>query len=1573
MAKKLNKKVVYSVIAVLGICTAVVAVLGFHKLRERNPLYCLEKARQAAAANDFVTAERYYGKAYGRSKIDQKKIDVLFEMAEFHLTAAPKHEPDWRKALNCWNTVVNVDPRHIEARRKLLDYFYQVADGGSPAAWKLVDEYATKLLEVFEQTKQPPGLLTLTAGGRACLEIAKQGSETHRDKLLDRAMKLFEQLKKLTPDDVKVYEYIADATLVKGELDETKGVKDARTTARKNAQTILQQATQNVMDKGAANAYLMEFELRQTQTDPNLLPSFRKKVENLTQTYPNSDRLFSILSTCYEIHGVMDRRQELDLAIRNIEKAQEVAGGQNVMYALRTASLLYRVGSFYEEKELMERAVKIARNALVFPDATVVGGPKENAARQNRFMIQSFLSHCFVEQAVAAKQVKDDKTAKVFYEEANKAVNEITQLIGGSTTLTARQWQGMLAMAEGNNEQAFRLLYKVYQEMEALDKTGEMSSIDAYLCYTLSRMAATQGSLGMQRKFLEKALYNRNSIAPEKPNAILDYANIMLNFQAGDRAAELLDSYVKIYGENPSIQLMRVSAAIQTRQFEDAEKRLNRMDPNDSQVIQTRLLSANLQLSRLLSKQALEGMDKTTQDEQKKIQYLYAEQIRLLTELLNKEPARVDPQIFISVCRYQIRQDNAEQVKKLLSRFMASHTENVDAQLLNIELAEPDPKNIPIARRQELLETVLRQIKDPVQQALLLGRYYRSVEKLEQAKEFYEKAYKESPNNIEIGSDYFGFLLDQKDVKGAEAVFSKIRNQNPDGYEGNLFSAQLEMARENYPAALRRLDECMAIQPASSAAVMLKSRVYLRQRNYGASVENARLAFQIDPRNGTAARQLASALYERNRDMGGTVSPEQTAELERAIGIAMVLNPGNWQLQSVYAEATQEKNPQQSLAMRQALLKRTPNVNNALMLGNMAMRMSQTESDTAKQSAFLEIAGNAYQQAYQMEPSNKLVQTTYAEYLRLTGQRQKASELFAKNEEILWRFYLNDGQYAQAVGILEKLLTEKSGNLELLQGLAEAYRGMEQWEKIKIPLDQLAQQKLTADQEIWLIQKYLDAGYHEPAEKRLASFQERYPADNRGQLLLAWLNMYQGDIEKSLELVQKYLEKNPNNPSGWRLKGRIHQLLNQPQQAIEAMQRSKSLFSDSAIRMELSRIYNQTGQIEAAIGELVGGLDEPQAPSQMWQMLESLYRNNKRFNELAKFYQQMMGKYPNSPFWYTRAGLFLLEQKNYPNAVSLLEKAWELSRQSPPGNPSTLNNYLKALIEAQQLEKASTLAAEYVNTPLAPVAFCNIAAVQTKQGQNDKAIDSFSKAIEKSSGNSGMLLDTLVVMRNVLGTEPVEKWCDQKLAAEPKFMPAHIIMADIEEQRGAYNKALTHVNQCLELTPQNSPDWMRFSIQKSTLLLRTYVKTADASYLEQSIQQLESNLKLQPDNATAMNNLAFLLADNNMQIDKAVEYSRRAFQASPGEPTFLDTHAYALYRAGQFTQAERYLRQAIQLYERSNTLPPWDVYKHLGMALQGQKKNKEARTAFEKALELGKEIPEKERSSLEKMIQSLKP
>ncbi len=82
-------------------------------------------------------------------------------------------------------------------------------------------------------------------------------------------------------------------------------------------------------------------------------------------------------------------------------------------------------------------------------------------------------------------------------------------------------------------------------------------------------------------------------------------------------------------------------------------------------------------------------------------------------------------------------------------------------------------------------------------------------------------------------------------------------------------------------------------------------------------------------------------------------------------------------------------------------------------------------------------------------------------------------------------------------------------------------------------------------------------------------------------------------------------------------------------------------------------------------------------------------------------------------------------------------------------------------------------------------------------------------------------------------------------------------------------------------------------------------------------------------NARAGNNLAFLLAEENRNIDEAVRLARRATQQEPDNPNMLDTLGFALYRDGNLHDAARMLSRA---RARAAGLPP-HLQAEIGMRL----------------------------------------
>jgi predicted Zn-dependent protease len=133
---------------------------------------------------------------------------------------------------------------------------------------------------------------------------------------------------------------------------------------------------------------------------------------------------------------------------------------------------------------------------------------------------------------------------------------------------------------------------------------------------------------------------------------------------------------------------------------------------------------------------------------------------------------------------------------------------------------------------------------------------------------------------------------------------------------------------------------------------------------------------------------------------------------------------------------------------------------------------------------------------------------------------------------------------------------------------------------------------------------------------------------------------------------------------------------------------------------------------------------------------------------------------------------------------------------------------------------------------------------------------------------------------------------------------------------------------------------------------------------------MEKMLEILPNNHTVLNNLAYMLADNNQNLEKALEYSRKACQLEMGNPVYLDTYAYIHCLLGRFEEAHQALLRTIQLHEARNEPIPWEVFKHLGMAQEGLGKKAEAVAAYRKAVEAAG-IPAKEKETLESKIREL--
>jgi Tfp pilus assembly protein PilF len=70
-------------------------------------------------------------------------------------------------------------------------------------------------------------------------------------------------------------------------------------------------------------------------------------------------------------------------------------------------------------------------------------------------------------------------------------------------------------------------------------------------------------------------------------------------------------------------------------------------------------------------------------------------------------------------------------------------------------------------------------------------------------------------------------------------------------------------------------------------------------------------------------------------------------------------------------------------------------------------------------------------------------------------------------------------------------------------------------------------------------------------------------------------------------------------------------------------------------------------------------------------------------------------------------------------------------------------------------------------------------------------------------------------------------------------------------------------------------------------------------------------LALRPNNVTALNNLAYLLAERQGDPKEGLALAERAYFASRGEPNVIDTLAWVHHRLGNPAEARRFIREAV--------------------------------------------------------------
>jgi len=148
-------------------------------------------------------------------------------------------------------------------------------------------------------------------------------------------------------------------------------------------------------------------------------------------------------------------------------------------------------------------------------------------------------------------------------------------------------------------------------------------------------------------------------------------------------------------------------------------------------------------------------------------------------------------------------------------------------------------------------------------------------------------------------------------------------------------------------------------------------------------------------------------------------------------------------------------------------------------------------------------------------------------------------------------------------------------------------------------------------------------------------------------------------------------------------------------------------------------------------------------------------------------------------------------------------------------------------------------------------------------------------------------------------------------------------------------------------------EWLSSSDPKNiSYLLKLSLVYDMAEIFEKAEKALLEVLKLEPEQALALNNLAYMYMEHNQHLDKAITMVKRALASEPDNGAYLDTLGWGYFKKGNYKEARKYIEAALKVADAADR---GVIYEHYGDILTKMGKSKEAIEAYKSAIKLGED------------------
>ncbi len=791
--------------------------------------------------------------------------------------------------------------------------------------------------------------------------------------------------------------------------------------------------------------------------------------------------------------------------------------------------------------------------------------------------------------------------------------------------------------------------------------------------------------------------------------------------------------------------------------------------------------------------------------------------------------------------------------------------------------------------------------------------------------------------NRECPNFYFRFLL-LAIVLGGGSIFISCNTQSK---QKHLTRGEENLQKRKFQEAVMEFRAASDIDKSSAEAHWGLARAYENLGQFYETIEELHQVADLNPENLEAKTKLGNYFL--------LTEPPQTDETTKILEdvFARDANFIEGHILKASLFALQKKPEKEILDILNHAISLDPN-------------RTASYLSVARYFVKLNKTGEAEKTIQKGISVNRDVAPGYLEYGRFLGYANRADEA--------------EAQFKKAVEVEPK-------NIEAREGQAEFYRYNKQFDKAESAYKALIWlEENSPESRMTLGDFYARIGREDEAVAVLSEIVSEIPEYVRARYRLGEIYIDRKESEKVNEQVKALLELNDNDPEALLLRARLKLQENKADDAVQDLEKvlkkqptqKHALFYMTQARLAL-------GQVDQARA-FIGDLDKyhPNFLKTKLLKIQTSFTVGKSENALRganDLLEAVKNSFPNVETdaqdleelrvrALTARGLANLELGKLVEAHSDLQ---EIVRLSPKSSAAMVNLAKVAIAENSLVEAINLCEKALVADSKNFDALNGLVRVWTSQKMFDQAQAKIDGAIQSANGQTDVLAalhylkaDVFIAQKNVAAAEGE---LTTAIEFDKNYLPAYTTFASILIGRNQIDEAIEQYKIVVEKKPSASVYTLAGMLEDA----RNNTTEAEKNY--------RRALQIAPDTPIAANNLAWLIASGEGNLDEALALAQTTILTYQNVPGYYDTLGWVYYKKELYLPAVEQLKKAVALDEiearktNSSVNPAYRL--RLGMALASAGDKPSARRELETSLQNKQNLSEKDRQDAKNLLASL--